>query len=410
MNKNIIRVGNLEQKHVNDVLASQFSVSKKLNMIGRFETAFAEKFGSKYAIAHTNGTATLHTALFVAGVRAGDEVITTPLTMSATAMAILHADAVPVFADVIEGTYQIDPASIEKLITPRTKAIMTVALYGLSPDMDPIMALAKKHNIMVIEDDAQCFLATYKGRMVGTIGHMSSFSFQSQKHLSSGEGGVVLTDDEALADTMRKFFLLGYSVVNAKSGQITKDVIQNPNFDRHVSMGYNYRISELCAAAALGQTEHMEELIQRRVDVGELFKEAVGDCSWLIPQVTPPEYTNAYWAFAARLTHTSVSWADFRTKFMELGGDGIYGAWKLSYLEPMFQTMNFSGKEKVIAATYKGELQKWEEGLCPVAEKVQKQILAFKTNYWDWDRALQQAEILKQTIAFFDAQSNGQRP
>lgn len=403
MNKNLTRVGEHERKHVDEVLASQFSVSKKLNMIGKFEAAFAEKFGSTYAIAHTNGTATLHTALFAAGVRAGDEVITTPLTMSATAMAILHADAVPVFADVIEDTYQIDPASIEKLITPRTKAIMTVALYGLSPDMDPIMEIARKHNIMVIEDDAQAFLSKYKGKMVGTIGHMSSFSFQSQKHLSSGEGGVVLTDDEALADTMRKFFLLGYSVVSAKSGQITKDVIQNPNFDRHVSMGYNYRMSELCAAAALGQVEHMEELVQRRIDVGELFKEAVGDCSWLLPQVTPPEYTNSYWAFAARLTHPTVSWTDFRSKFMELGGDGIYGVWKLSYLEPMFQNKDFSGKEKIIEATYKGELQQWAPGLCPVAEKIQQQILAFKTNYWDWDRALKQAEVLKQTIAFFNA-------
>ncbi len=403
MKKNIIRVGERERKYVEEVLASQFSVSRKLNMIGRFERAFADKFGSKYAIAHTNGTATLHTALFAAGVRAGDEVITTPLTMSATAMAILHADAVPVFADVNEETFQIDPASIEKLITPRTKAIMTVALYGLSPDMDPIMELAKKHGIMVIEDDAQCFLSTYKGRMVGTIGHLSSFSFQSQKHLSSGEGGVVLTDDEQLADTMRKFFLLGYSVVNAKSGQITKDVIQNPDFDRHVSMGYNYRMSELAAAAALGQTEHMEELIERRVEVGELFKEAVGDCAWLIPQVTPTGYTNSYWAFAARLTHPSISWTTFRTRFMELGGDGIYAAWKLSYLEPMFQTMDLSGKERVIEATYTGELQAWAPGLCPVAEKVQKQILAFKTNYWDWERALAQADVLKRTIASFES-------
>ncbi|MEK9176745.1 MAG: aminotransferase class V-fold PLP-dependent enzyme, partial [Patescibacteria group bacterium] len=238
MNKgNIERVGPHERKHVEEVLDSQFSVSKKLNMIGKFEKAFAKKFGSKYAIAHVNGTATLHTALYAAGVRAGDEVITTPLTMAATAMAILQADAVPVFADVVENTYQIDPQSVEKLITPRTKAIMTVALYGLSPDMDPIMEIAKKHGIMVIEDDAQSFLAKYNGRMVGTIGHMSSFSFQSQKHLSAGEGGVVLTDDETLAGAMRKFFLLGYSVVNAKSGQITKDVIQNPNFDRHVSLG-----------------------------------------------------------------------------------------------------------------------------------------------------------------------------
>ncbi len=399
--KDIQRVGGREQKYVQQVLDSQFSVSKKLNMLGRFEKAFAEKFGSKYAIAHTNGTATLHTALFAAGVRAGDEVITTPLTMSATAMAILHADAVPVFADVNEETFQIDPVSIEKLITPRTKAIMTVALYGLSPDMDPIMEIARKHNLMVIEDDAQCYLSTYKGRTVGTIGHMSSFSLQSQKHLSSGEGGVVLTDDEALADTMRKFFLLGYSVVNAKSSQITKDVIQNPDFNRHISMGFNYRMSELCAAVALGQVEHMEELIQRRIDIGVLFKEAVGDCDWLIPQVTPPEYTNSYWAFAARLTHQSVSWIEFRAKFIELGGDGIYGAWKLSYLEPMFQKKDFSGKERILEAFHPEPMQEWKEGLCPVAEKIQKQILAFKTNYWDWSRAEQQAEVLKKTIVSF---------
>lgn len=402
MNKgNIERVGPHERAHVEEVLNSQFSVSKKLNMIGKFEKAFAEKFGSKYAIAHVNGTATLHTALYAAGVRAGDEVITTPLTMAATAMSILQADAVPVFADVVEGTYQIDPQSIEKLITSRTKAIMTVALYGLSPDMDPIMTLAKKHGIMVIEDDAQSFLATYKGRTVGTIGDMSSFSLQSQKHLSAGEGGVVLTDDEALADAMRKFFLLGYSVVNAKSGQITKDIIQNPNFDRHVSLGFNYRMSELCAGAALGQVEHMEELIQRRVDVANLFANAINGCDWLIPQTVPEGYSNVYWAFAPRIVHPTVSWSDFRKRFMELGGDGIYAAWKLSYLEPMFQTKDFAGKERIIEKFHPEPLQVWKEGLCPVAEKVQKQILAFKTNYWDWSRAEKQAEILKKTIASF---------
>jgi perosamine synthetase len=211
----------------------------------------------------------------------------------------------------------------------------------------------------------------------------------------------VLTDSEELADLMRRFFLLGYSVVNAKSGQITKDVIQNPNFDRHVSMGFNYRMSELCAAAGLGQTERMEELVQRRIDVGELFTQAIGNCEWLRPQLVPKDYTNSYWAFAARLMHPSVSWTDFRRKFMELGGDGVYGAWKLTYLEPMFQTKNFSGKEKIFEALYAGTYQQWGPGLCPVAEKVQQQILAFKTNYWEWGRAEQQAEVLRKTIAFF---------
>jgi perosamine synthetase len=403
MKEHIARIGKGERKYVEEVLAADFSNSRNPGMLGRFEKAFAEKWGVKYAIGHTNGTATLHSALYAAGVRAGDEVITTPLTMSATCMSILQADAVPVFADVLEDTFQIDPQSIEKLITPRTKAIMSVALYGLSPDMDPIMALAEKHGLKVIEDDAQCFLGTYKGRNVGSIGHLSSFSLQSTKHMTAGEGGVVLTDDLELADLVRKFSVLGYGSVSAKSGKISKDDIQNPNYSRHVQMGYNYRMADLCAAVGLGQLEHLDELVQRRIDVANLFIEAIGDCEWLKPQATPSECTNSYWAFAVRLTHPSLSWVDFRKTFMKLGGDGIYATWKLSYQEPMFRkaTRDFSGKEDVINATYKGHLQDYDSVLCPIAEKVQKQILAFKTNYWDWERAEKQAVALRETIKHF---------
>jgi len=403
MKNKVSRIGERERKYLEEVLASDFSNSRNPGMYDRFEKAFAGKIGAKYAIGQVNGTATLHSALYAAGVRAGDEVITTPLTMSATCMAILQVDAVPVFADVVEDTFQIDPASVEKLITPRTKAIMTVALYGLSPDMDPIMALAEKHGLKVIEDDAQCILGTYKGRTVGTIGHLSSFSLQSTKHITAGEGGVVLTDDFELADLVRKFSVLGYGSVSAKSVKISKDDIQNPGFARHVQMGYNYRMSELCAAVGLGQLEHLDELVQRRIDAAELFIEAIGGCTWLKPQVTPPECTNVYWSLAVRLTHPDIPWKDFRKTFMEFGGDGIYATWKLSYQEPMFQpgTRDFGGKEEVIAATYKGELQAFDAALCPVAEKIQKQILAFKTNYWDWERAEAQAEALRKTIQHF---------
>jgi len=399
--KNIERIGSHEHARVKEVLASDFANSKNVGMLARFEKAFVDKFNVQYAIAHTNGTATLHSALYAAGVRAGDEVITTPLTMSATCMSILQADAVPVFADVVEDTYQIDPKSVEKLITPRTKAIMTVALYGLSPEMDEIMMLAEKHNLKVIEDDAQCFLGYYKGRMVGSIGHLSSFSLQSTKHVTAGEGGVVCTNDADMADEARRFSVLGYGSVSRAKGIITKDDIQNPNYERHTQMGYNYRMPELCAAVALGQLEHIDELVERRKDVAKLFIEAIGDCSWLLPQVTPAHSENAYWAFAARLVHPTISWADFRKRFIELGGDGIYAAWKLSYMEPMFQTKDFSGKERIIEKFHPEPVQEWKEGLCPIAEKVQKQILAFKTNYWDWSRAEKQTEILKKTIASF---------
>ncbi len=398
----IERISEKEARYVSEVLRTKFSASKGCNMLGRLEDAFSRKIGVRFSIGHTNGTATLHSALYAAGVKAGDEVIVPPLTMSSTAMAVLQQDAVPVFADVNEKTFQIDPKSIEKLITPRTKAIITVALYGLSPDMDRIMEIARKRSLVVIEDDAQCFLSTYKRKMVGTIGHLSSFSFQSSKHMTSGEGGMVCTNDEEYADRVRKFSVLGYASVSAKKGKITKDDIQNPDYDRHVCMGYNYRMSELCAAVALGQVERLEELVGRRVDAANLFLDAMHGCRWLVPQETPKECTHSYWALAVRLDHPDISWTDFRKKFMEFGGDGIYAAWKLTYLEPMFQTMNFSGKEDIIKTMYGGMLQEFGKGLCPVAEKIQPQILAFKTNYWDWNRAEKQVEILKRTIAFYD--------
>lgn len=401
MKEHIRRIGDQEAKYVQEVLASEFSNSRGVDMVGRFERAYAQKFGRAFAIAEANGTTTLHSALVAAGVRAGDEVIVPPLTMASTAMAVLQTDAVPVFADVEEDTLQIDPKSIERCITPRTKAIMTVALYGLSPDMDPIMALARQHNLMVIEDDAQCFMATYKGHLVGTIGHLSSFSFQATKHMTAGEGGVVLTDDPELADAVRRFSVLGYASVSRKTGKVSKDDIQNPNYERHVSMGFNYRMSELCAAVSLGQLERLDELVRRRVDSAKLFIDAIGACGWLLPQTTPEDRTHSYWALAVRLVHPTVTWVEFRKKFMEFGGDGIYATWKLSYQEPMFQQKNFTGKEKVLEATYQGAYQSWGPGLCPVAERVQQQILAFKTNYWDWERAERQAEILKKTIAYF---------
>jgi len=402
MKPNIKRIGEKEVAYVKEVLDSDFRGPRDTKMLRRAEEAFSKRLGVGYSVGHMNGTATLHSALFAAEVRAGDEVIVPPLTMTATTMAVLQADAVPVFADVVEETFQIDPKSIEKLITPRTKAIITVALYGLSPDMDPIMELAKKHNIAVIEDNAQCFLGEYKGKIAGTIGHYSSFSFQSSKHLTAGEGGMVCTNDVEAADRVRRFSVLGYASVSAKAGKISKDDIQNPNYPRHASMGYNYRMPDLCAAVVLGQIERMDELVQRRIDVANLFLEAMKGCDWLVPQYTPKEYKNVYWGLAVRLVDAPVTWVDFRKKFMELGGDGIYAAWKLSYLEPMFETMDFSGKESVIKATYKGTLQEYTRGLCPVAEKVQQQILAFKTNYWDWGRAVKQADILQKTISYFN--------
>ena len=389
-----------ELVYLKEVLETEFRSSSGSIMMKRLEEAFSSRFGMEYGISFVNGTATMHAALEAMGIGPGDEVIVPPLTMSATTFAVLQANATPIFADVDPDTFQIDPASIRSKVTVNTKAIITVALFGLSPDMDAIMMIAKEFNLKVIEDNAECFLATYKGRLVGTLGDCSSFSFQSSKHLTSGEGGILLTNDLDLAEKIRKVQSLGYAGVSATKGKITKKDIQDPNYSRHVTMGWNYRMPELCCAVALAQTENIEQLVGRRVEVGKIFGEVAKDfSSWFKTQKVGPEYTNSYWTWVARLDSDKLDWFAFRDAFLSNGGDGVYSAWKLTYLEPMFSEKSLLGRERFIS---KENLDSYKKGLCPVAEKIQPQLLQFKTNYWDISKAYQQAEILRKTLKSFD--------
>jgi perosamine synthetase len=195
----------------------------------------------------------------------------------------------------------------------------------------------------------------------------------------------VLTDDSELALNIRRFGSLGYAGIGAAAGKITKDDIQDPGYQRHLSLGWNYRLPELCSAVALAQTERIDELVLRRQEVAGLFNQAVAGCSWLRPQATPPDYVHAYWTFAALLEHPAVSWKEFRKAFRDSGGDGVYAAWKLGYSEPVFTNR-----------------QNYADTLCPVAEYLQPRLLQFKTNYWKWDDAERQAEILQKTIRCFE--------
>lgn len=394
------RITDLEHSYVRQVLEGQFRTSVGSAMTKRLEQAFTEKFDSKYAISFVNGTATLHAALVAAGIGPGDEVIVPPLTMASTAFAPLHAGAVPIFADIDPDTWTLDPASVASLITDRTKAIIPVALYGLSSDMDPIMKLAETHGLTVVDDDAQCFLGTYKGRVVGSIAHLSSFSFQSSKHLTAGEGGMVTTNDDALAERVRRFNSLGYAGVaaGAGKGKITRDMIQSPDYARHSHVGFNYRMPELCAAVALAQTERMEEIVAWRIRCANLYEEARNGCTWLVPQAVPEGCTHAYWTYTLRLAAPKgeITWSDFRAKYMEMGGDGIYGAWRLNYLEPVF----VEGRWRLYDQEQQSS-QAYEPGLCPRAESIQPALLQFKTNYLDADVARRKADALAQTIAFF---------
>ena len=389
------RIYGNELKYLEEVLKSEFRSSEGSTMMTRFEKAFAEKLKHKYAISFINGTQTMHAVLEAIGVGPGDEVIVPPLTMASTTFPVLQAGATPVFADVDMNTFLIDPHSIEKNITERTKAIIPVSLYGLAPDYDAIMKIADKNNLFVLEDNAECMLGKYKGRMVGSFGQASSYSFQSSKHITSGEGGMIVTDDLELAEKIRRVSSLGYAGVGANKGKISKRDIQSPDYCRHVSLGWNYRMPELCAAVALAQLEKVEELVQKRIEAANLLLESIKACDWLTPQYVPERIEHTYWTLVARIDRQDITWYDFRDKFMEYGGDGIYSAWQLTYLEPMFQELAFLGREKYLTQ------KEYTKGLCPNAERLQSRLLQFKTNYWDIEAVKMQADYLEKTIKFF---------
>ena len=365
------------------------------------ETTFAHKFGVKHAVALNSGTSTLHAALEACGVGPGDEVISPALTVIMDTTATIHANAVPVFADIDARTFNIDPNDVRKKITSRTKAIIPVSLYGLPADMDPIIDLAREFGLTVIEDNAQCVLSTYKGRMAGTIGHMASYSFENTKHISCGEGGMIITNNERFAELVRKIGGHGFKNLKADEGRIrlNQDVFQNPLYKRHDEIGWNYRLPEFNAAVALAQLERIDELVDLRIKSAQFFLDVMAQCDYLIPQLIPSGYTHSYYTLGVvyeGLETIGVTWEDFRKEYIQQGGDGIYGAWSVAYLEPVIAERKF-----VKRCPWVYDHVRYEKGLCPIAEKIQPKIMQFKTNYRDLMLAQKKADCLAKTIKKF---------
>lgn len=347
------------------------------------EIAFAEKWGMKYAIAMNSGTSTLHACLVAAGVKAGDEVISPALTVIMNTTTTLHANAIPVFADIREDTWTIDPQDIRKKITQKTKAIIVVTVYGLPVDYDEIMEIANEHGLSVIEDNAECFLSMYKGRLTGTIGHFSSYSFENSKHLSCGEGGLVLTNDEAGATLVRKTGGHGFMSLGAAEARVVQTAgldVSDPDFKRHDILGWNYRMPEFCAAVALAQLEKIDLLVDLRVKAALQYDLVLEEtnCSFLRRQHVPDGWTHSYWCWSVLYVSENangVSHKEFRQMLREAGGSTVRAAWSVPYLEPLMSTGAF--KER-FPAIY--DDLTYSKGLCPVAEKIQRGILQFKTS------------------------------
>lgn len=403
--KNTWRFGKKEFVYIREVLDSGFGSSTSGNMCNRFERAFADKVGAKYGIAFNSGTSTMHSCLAAADVGPGDEVIVPPLTVISTANVIIHQNAVPIFADIDPRTFNINPKEVEKRITERTKAIIPVSLYGLPADLNPLMELAKRHNLTVINDAAQAHMAMYKGKNIGSIAHMTSYSLENSKHITTGDGGIVVTNDEKLAQKIRKHSSLGYSAIKSGDGRIriNKEIFQDPNYKRHDSLGWNYRMPEVAAAIGLAQVERIEYFVRLRQKIAEMYSEVVKDCDWLIPQYVPPEYEHTYYTYVVKFESdiVGVSWQDFRKKYIEFGGDGIYAAWSLVYLEPVYSNYNFYGKGcPHNCPLYKGHVE-YKKGLCPIAEEIQPKLMQFVNNYGSIKEAKPKVKALKRTIDYF---------
>ena len=387
-----------EFKYVKKVLNSESLSSTCGSWTTEFERSFAEKFNVKYSVAFNSGTSTLHAALEAVGVRPGDEVLSPAISVIMDATATIHANAIPVFVDVNPETFTMDPVDLENKITPKSKAIIIVSIYGLPAEMDRIMDVAKRYNLKVIEDNAQCFLSKYKGRLTGSIGDVASYSFENTKHLSCGEGGMIITNNEDIAEKTRKIGGNGFKNLSASVGRIklNKDNFQNPDYKRHDTLGWNYRMPELIAAVGLAQLERIDELLEYRQKSAQFFIDVMNKTDFLIPQRVPTGYTNSYYTLGVLYEGKEkygVTWQDFRRLYLKEGGDGIYGAWSIPYLEPVIKDKKFFGRyPEAYSSLYYGP------GLCPVAEKIQKRLMQFKTNYRNLDLAKTKSEILKHTI------------
>jgi|ETNvirenome_6_85_1030632.scaffolds.fasta_scaffold00573_15 perosamine synthetase len=392
-----------ELEYLKKVLESEHWSSTSGTWNQLLEESICKKFRSEYAVTMNSGTSTLHAALVAVGVKPGDEVISPALTVIMDTSATIHAGAIPVYADIDPETFNIDPADLKRKITSKTKAIIVVPLYGLPCDMDEIMEIANEHNIPVIEDNAECFMSEYRGRLVGTFGALASYSFENSKHMSCGEGGAITTNNEHYAAIARKISNHGFKNSTATTGRtkLNLDDFQDPEYKRHDEIGWNYRMSEFSAAIASAQLENLENLIQLRVKASKLFSNVITEtgCDYLRPQKTGDDRTNSCWTFAVKYEgekSIGVSWQEFRKEYIKNGGDGIYAAWSVPYLEPVMSERNFV---KVNPSIY--EKIRYEKGICPIAEEVQSKIMQFKNNYRDLSLAKVKAEALRKTILNF---------
>lgn len=277
-------IGKEEKRAVIDVLNSGLIAQGK--MVKQLEEDFANFIGTKYAVAVSSGTAALHLSLLALNLKPGDEIITTPFTFIASANCALYIGAKPVFVDIDENTFNIDPSLIEKKITKKTKAILPVHLYGLAANMKEIMRIARKHNLYVIEDACQAHGATINTKKVGTFGDLGCFSFYPTKNMTSGEGGMITTNNKLLAEKLKML----------RSHGMKKRYY-------HDILGFNFRMTDIAAAIGIEQLKKIEDFNQKRIFNSLFLNKELDDVDGIITPSIPYNYTHVFHQYTIKITN-----------------------------------------------------------------------------------------------------------
>lgn len=297
-----------EKRYVIDCLETNW-ISSAGKYITSLEEGFSKYCGVSYGAACTNGTTALHLAIRALDIKAGDEVILPSFTMMASLLPILYERATPIFVDAEPDTWNMNPHTIEALITPKTKAIMVVHIYGHSVDMDPIRAIAQKYHLKIIEDAAEAHGALYKNQKVGALGDIACFSFYANKLITSGEGGIVVSPNESLINACKYYRNLAF------------DSDPEKRFI-HEDIGYNYRMTNIQAAIAYAQLEHIEALIERRRRNAKLYTDTLSSLDWLALPVEKSWARNVYWMYGVVLKDNApFSMHEIREKLKSKGID-----------------------------------------------------------------------------------------
>ncbi len=284
--------------------------------IAEFEEAFAARTGAKHAVSFSSGTAALHAAAFTAGLKAGDEAITSPLTFVATANCVLYQGAVPVFADVSPDTLNLDPEQAAVRVTSRTRAILPVDYAGHPADLDHVLELAERHGLVVIEDASHALGAEYKGRSVGSLSHMTVFSFHPVKHITTGEGGMITTDNARFAETLRRF----------RNHGISSDARQRQSAGQWhyemVLLGFNYRLTDIACALGIQQLKKLEANLSRRRQIAESYTAAFRGIPEVVVPAVRAEANPAWHLYPIRLDRVKLK-ADRAEVFRALRAENI---------------------------------------------------------------------------------------